>query len=147
MIVSSADDLCGRTRIVRSVKAVAFSAALAFSTAGTAGASADKTGDPRAGERAYAQCLSCHALQRNVVGPKHCGVVGRRAGSVAGFDYSPAMRASNITWTAETLDRFLADPMKAIPGTSMIYAGIADAKQRADLIAWLRQADASSACR
>ena len=147
MIVASADDMSGRPQIVCSVEAVAFSAALAFSMTGAEGAPAGKTGDPRAGERAYAQCLSCHALQRNVVGPKHCGVVGRRAGSVAGFDYSPALRASNITWTPETLDRFLANPMKAIPGTSMIYAGIADAKQRADVIAWLRQLDASKARR
>ena len=112
-----------------------------------AAAQPGQPGDAKRGERLYAQCLSCHALDHNVVGPKHCGLLGRRAGSVQGFDYSPAMRRSGITWNAATLDRFLADPMKAVPGTSMVYAGVADTQQRADLIAWLTQANASGACR
>ena len=72
--------------------------------------------------------------------------LSRRAGSVDGFDYSTAMRQSGIVWNEASLDRFLADPMRAVPGTSMGYAGIADARERADLIAWLRQAGGSSDC-
>ena len=56
------------------------------------------------------------------------------------------MRRSGIVWNVASPDRFVTDPMKAVPGTSMIYAGVADAQQRADLIAWLRQANASTAC-
>ena len=94
------------------------------------------------GEAVYNRCLACHALERNAVGPKHCGLFGRRAGTVPGFDYSPAMKRSKIVWDEKTLDRFLADPMKTLPGTSMIFAGVPDARERADLIAWLKQATA-----
>ncbi len=73
--------------------------------------------------------------------------IGRRAGSVPGFDYSPAMKKSKLVWDGKTLDRFLANPMKVVPGTSMTYAGVPDAKDRADLIAYLRQAGESAACR
>jgi len=63
------------------------------------------------------------------------------------FPYSDAMRRSNIVWDARILDRFLANPMKAVPGTAMGYAGITDSKARADLIAYLAQANQSAACR
>ena len=101
----------------------------------------------RRGEAVYARCLACHTLQRDVVGPRHCGLFGRRAGAVPGYDYSPAMRDLGIVWNEKTLDRFLREPMKAVPGTSMTYAGVPDAGERAALIAWLRQASASAACR
>ncbi len=64
-----------------------------------------------------------------------------------GFHYSNAMLHSNIVWSRKTLDRFLANPMKAIPGTAMGYAGVTDPKERADLIAYLEQADQSPECR
>lgn len=102
-------------------------------------------GDPAKGKALYAQCMACHTLAHNLVGPKHCGLFGRRAGSVPGFDYSPAMRHSGIVWNAKTLDRFLADPQKYVPGTAMLFAGIPDPAQRADLIAWLKQATVSPA--
>jgi len=103
--------------------------------------------DPKAGEAIYSRCAACHALAYDRTGPRHCGVVGRRAGSVAGFAYSEAMRRSGIVWTRETLDRFLADPLRAVPGTSMGYAGVPEAKERADLIAYLAQAGRSAACK
>lgn len=99
------------------------------------------------GEAVYARCLACHALAYNRVGPKHCGLLGRRAGSVPGFEYSQAMKQSGITWDKKTLDRFLAAPLKAVPGTTMTYAGIPDRQERADLIAYLRHADQTPACR
>jgi cytochrome c len=97
-------------------------------------------GDPQAGEAVYARCLACHALAYDRVGPRHCGLFGRRAGAVAGFEYSPAMKRSRLVWSERTLDRFLADPLKTVPGTTMTYAGVPDPKERADLIAYLRSA-------
>lgn len=96
-------------------------------------------GDATAGEAVYSRCLACHSLALNRTGPKHCGVFGRRAGTVPGYDYSPAMKRSKLVWDQNTLDRFLAAPLKRVPGTTMTYAGVADPKERADLIAYLRQ--------
>lgn len=101
----------------------------------------------KAGEAVYSRCLGCHALAYDRTGPHHCGLLGRRAGSVPGFDYSPAMKASEIVWTARTLDRFLKNPTRAVPGTSMGYAGIADPRERADLIAWLKYANDTPQCK
>ena len=103
-------------------------------------------GDPKAGEAVYSRCLACHALEYNRTGPTHCGVLGRRAGTAGGFDYSPAMKQSKLVGNEETLDRFLADPLKTVPGTTMTYAGVPDAKDRADLIAYLKQESASARC-
>lgn len=103
-------------------------------------------GDPRAGEAIYSRCLACHALAYDRTGPRHCGLFGRRAGSVAGFPYSDAMRHSNIVWNEATLNRFLANPTKTVPGTAMGYAGIKDDKERADLIAYLKWANTSELC-
>lgn len=115
-------------------------AALTGAPAATgAEAGAIARGDPENGERIYGRCLGCHALQYDRTGPRHCGLFGRKAGSVPGFDYSEAMKRSGIVWNAATLDRFLADPLGTVPGTTMGYAGIADARERADLIAYLRQ--------
>lgn len=104
-------------------------------------------GDPSAGETIYERCLACHALAYDRTGPRHCGLVGRRAGSVQGFAYSDAMQRSTIVWNEKTLDRFLANPLKAVPGTAMGYAGVTDGQERADLIAYLKQAGKSTLCR
>lgn len=109
-----------------------------------AAASTSVPGDPARGAAIYDRCIACHALAYNRTGPKHCGLFGRRAGSVPGFDYSPAMAQAKFTWNAETLDRFLKNPGRTVPGTTMGYAGIADPRERADLIAWLRQATTES---
>ena len=93
------------------------------------------------GEDVYARCAACHAIEANRTGPQHCGLFGRRAGTAPGFDgYSKAMRASGIVWDEHSLNVFLQDPIKAVPGTAMGYAGVKDDKERADLIAWLREA-------
>jgi cytochrome c len=118
-------------------------AAAAFLTAGPSSAEISAAGDPARGQAIYSRCLACHALARDRVGPRHCGLFGRRAGSVPGFAYSKAMRNSGIVWSEETLDRFLADPLAAVPGTTMGYAGVKDARERRDLIAWLREAGRS----
>ncbi|MEO7641188.1 MAG: c-type cytochrome [Ramlibacter sp.] len=98
------------------------------------------------GEQVYVRCIACHALASNRVGPRHCGLLGRRAGSVAGFDYSAAMKNAKITWDEKTLNLFLASPLKMVPGTAMTYDGIADKGERADLIAYLKAAGSGPQC-
>lgn len=98
------------------------------------------------GEEVYARCQACHALAYDRTGPRHCGLFGRRAGSVPGFAYSDAMRASDIVWTALTLDRFLSNPTKVVPGSTMGYAGVADRAERAALIDYLKRANNTPAC-
>ncbi|HEY9279920.1 MAG TPA: cytochrome c family protein [Eoetvoesiella sp.] len=103
-------------------------------------------GDSVRGESIYTRCLACHALEYDRTGPRHCGLFGRKAGSVEGFVYSAAMKNSNIVWNSATLNWFLENPMKAIPGTAMGYAGIPDPQERADLIAYLKKENASPRC-
>jgi cytochrome c len=126
-----------------------YAAAAAFAVLAAALASAPgaavEAGDPKRGEAVYSRCLACHALARDRVGPRHCGLLGRRAGAVSGFSYSRAMRESGIVWSEEALDRFLADPPAAVPGTTMAYAGVKDAAERRDLIAYLRRAGRTKA--
>jgi cytochrome c2 len=86
-----------------------------------------------------AQCGVCHSVAqgKNLIGPSLFGVVGRPAGQSSGFAYSPANRASRLTWDEPTLDRYLASPQEVVPKTIMPYAGLKDDVQRADLIAYL----------
>lgn len=94
-------------------------------------------GDAARGAQVYeARCAGCHSVQADRVGPRHAGVVGRQAGSVPGFAYSPALQKSGITWDAATLERWLADPEALVPGQRMGYR-LGDASQRADVIAYL----------
>jgi cytochrome c len=87
-------------------------------------------------EQYTARCGGCHAVDADRVGPRHAGVFGRRAGSVIGFDYSPALKASAVVWDAKTLDRWLANPESVIPGQRMGYS-LGDAAIRANVIAFL----------
>lgn len=119
---------------------------LAGTLALSATATAQAAPDVLHGEQVYARCLACHALAYDRVGPRHCGLLGRRAGSVPGFAYSQAMKDSHITWDEAMLDRFLAQPLKAVPGTTMTYDGVPDPKDRADLIAYLRRANDTPEC-
>lgn len=100
----------------------------------------DFKGDPAAGEAVFAQCKSCHAIDpgTNRFGPSLYAVVGRKAGSIAGFGYSTAMRSSGITWSGPKLFEYLESPRRVVPGTSMSYYGIADPQKRADVIAYLQ---------
>ena len=95
--------------------------------------------DAAAGGMAFQQCADCHSPGINDgVGPGLKGVFGRRAGSKDGFAYSPALAKAKITWDAATLDAFLASPKTEVPGTTMAWPGDEDAKERADLIAYLK---------
>ena len=122
-------------------------ALLAGAFALCAAVSAEAAPDATRGEQIYARCLACHALTFDRVGPRHCGLLGRRAGSVPGFDYSQAMKNSNITWNAKTLDRFLMNPLDVVRGTTMTYDGVKNLKDRTDLIAYLQRANESAECR
>jgi len=96
-------------------------------------------GDVAHGKELYAQCQACHKLTENFTGPMHCGVIGRAAGTVPGFDYSEAMKASGITWDAKKLDEFLTSPIAYVSGTKMGFAGFEAAADRADVIAYIVQ--------
>jgi cytochrome c len=96
-------------------------------------------GNPSRGAEIYeSHCGACHSLDANRVGPKHRGVVGRKAGVVPGFNYTRALRTSGIVWTADALDRWLSGPAKMAPGTAMGFV-LSSPQDRADVIAYLRQ--------
>ena len=116
--------------------------ALMLCTISTASAAPDAV----RGEQVYARCLACHALAYDRGGPHHCGLFGRLAGSVPDFNYSPAMKQSQVVRNDKTLDRFLTAPLKMVPGSTMTYDGVADAKDRADLIAYLKHVSATAEC-
>jgi len=114
---------------------------LAFSASAAAASAAAAAEAEPLGQQVYARCAACHAIETNRTGPQHCGLFGRRAGTAPGYEaYSQALRDSRIVWDARTLDRFLRDPMAAVPGTTMGYAGVKDDAERAALIDWLRDA-------
>ncbi len=104
----------------------------------TPGPSAPKVGDAEAGAQMFdVRCGFCHGDGGvGGQGPSLIGVVGRKAGTVPTFAYSAALKASGITWSAAELDRWLTDPAAAVPGTAMA-ANVPDAKERADVIAYL----------
>jgi cytochrome c2 len=96
-------------------------------------------GDPVRGETRFQECAACHKLTpgANEVGPSLYGIFTRKAGELADFRFSPAMKRSGIVWTPETLDEYIADPQAVVPANRMPYAGMANAGDRADLIAYL----------
>jgi cytochrome c len=93
--------------------------------------------DAARGQDLYeSRCIACHSIDANRVGPRHRGVVGRKAGTVADFAYSPAVRNSTVVWTRETLARWLTNPQDVIPGQRMNFR-VANPQDRADLIDYL----------
>ncbi len=89
------------------------------------------------GKQLYdSRCVACHSVDANRAGPLHRGVLGRKAGSVKGFDYSPALKKSTVIWTRKTLNAWLADPEKLVPGQAMGLS-VSEAADRADLVAYL----------
>lgn len=99
---------------------------------------AHAAGDATRGEQIYQSCQDCHSLDENEVGPKHRGVFGRAAGSVPGYNYSPALKNAKIVWNEATLDRWLVNPQAFVPGSRMAFH-LADAKDRADVIEYLKE--------
>jgi len=101
---------------------------------------AQAAGSVTAGQGVYSsQCAMCHSNQPSGqgIGPSLAGVYGKPAAAQSGYDYSPAMKAAHLTWNDATLDKFLAAPQATVPGTKMPYAGLTNAADRADVIAYL----------
>ncbi len=93
------------------------------------------------GRLLFIRCASCHDISSTAspkIGPNLMGVIGRKAGGLPGFDYSPAMRRQSFTWDEATLDRWLTRPSDVVPGTAMAFAGLPDPADRAAIIAYLR---------
>ena len=102
-------------------------------------AAADAPPGNENGKKLFAACAVCHDTGKtNKQGPGLAGIVGRRAGTAPGFRYSGAIRRSGLVWTPENLDAYLANPQQKVPGNIMPYAGVADARGRSDLIAYLQ---------
>ena len=102
--------------------------------------------DAGSGEKVFAQCRACHQVgenAKNAVGPVLNGLFGRHSGSVEGYNYSPANKNSGLTWDEATFRDYIKDPRAKIPGTKMIYAGLKDEQRVTDLVAYLKQFDAS----
>jgi cytochrome c len=100
-------------------------------------------GNSARGQRVFGACAACHSLQpnQNMTGPSLAGVWNRKAGSLASFSrYSSALQSTNIVWNDKTLDDWITDPQHLVPGNQMTFDGIKDAQQRADLLAFLKQA-------
>lgn len=116
-----------------------FAVTLACVSVGSvAQAGAALVGDPVAGRVAYeARCSGCHSIDTNRVGPLHRGVVGRRPGTAANYDYSPAVRRLTGVWTPVRLDQWLQGPQKLAPGARM-YLSVADPVQRRNIVAYLQ---------
>ena len=98
--------------------------------------------DRARGQKLFEECRACHALERGQpgIGPDLHGVFGRKAGALDDFRYSPAIKRSGITWTPKTLEAYVADPQKVVPQNRMPYAGMPEARDRADLIAYMQEA-------
>lgn len=123
-----------RTLKLRSAVLLAGIAALAMATQAEAG------GDATKGKTYFTRCAICHSNASgapNRIGPNLFGVVGRKAGAIPGFFYSPAMKKSGITWTEDKLEAYIAKPQTIVPGNRMAFAGVADHQQVDDLVAYL----------
>ena len=119
-----------------------------FATLALAGAAAAQAAPPdlKLGKATFARCAACHSMNYDLAGPRLCDLIGRRAGSVPGFEYSAAMKRSDIVWSAQMLDRLLADPVKAVPGTTMTTGAVPKRAERSALVAYLQVANKGAEC-
>ena len=107
-------------------------------------ASASAAGDPAHGEQVFKQCKVCHAVGPGAkagVGPEQNNLIGSKAGSRPGYNYSPAMKKAGedgLVWTEENVSKYLENPKALVPGTKMIFPGLKNPKDREDVIAYLK---------
>ena len=107
-----------------------------------AAAPAAAEGDAARGKRVFNKCKACHLLGdtgKKKIGPHLAGIFGRKAGAIAGFRYSKAMKKADIVWDEKTIDAYIAAPRKFLKGNKMAFAGVRKAKDRADVIAYLKE--------
>lgn len=130
-----ASDAAAPVDAASSTETAAASDEAAPSAAATAAATTAAVEPP-----AFAMCKACHSVQpgKNGIGPSLAGIVGTKAGDVAGFEFSPAMLASGLTWDDATLDAYLKDPRGTLPGTKMTFAGMKDDAKRKEVIEYLK---------
>lgn len=117
--------------------------ALAAGSGAVISAALAQGGDPAAGKKVFRKCQACHTVQegKHRQGPSLYGVIGRKAGTAEGFKrYSDAMKAHDVVWDADSLNTYLENPRATVPGNKMIFVGLKDAQDRADVIAYLKQA-------
>jgi cytochrome c len=126
------------TPIVNGMLVCALIATANIATATLALADETALADAAHGKALYQGCQACHSIDDNDLGPRHRGVVGRRAGSIQDYSYSAALKNSGLTWDEATLDRWLTNPSALVPGTKMFFR-IDDAQARADIIAYLKE--------
>jgi cytochrome c len=127
-----------KASLARNARRSTFCGLTALLIATLTSVSAEAAGDAARGEALYRDCQTCHAIDKNQIGPMHRGVVGRTAGTVQGFDYSEALKNAKIVWTEANLDKWLADPEILVPGSKM-YFSVDKAGDRADIIAFLKE--------
>ena len=108
--------------------------------AGFGSVAANAAGDPANGEKIFAKCKACHTVEvgKNKIGPSLAGVVGRKSGTAPNFNYSDAMKNAGLTWDEATLDTYLTNPKKLVPGTKMAFPGLPQEQDRLDVIAYLK---------
>lgn len=127
----------GRRGLTLAIAVAAAGTAVAVATARSANPDANR------GQRVFQACAACHSLQpnQNMTGPSLAGLWNRKAGGLASFlRYSAALKSSNIVWNDKTLDEWIEDPQRLVSGNGMPFAGIKNAQQRADLLAFLKEA-------
>ncbi len=114
------------------ILAMAGSASLAVGVANAAG-------DPDAGKDVFKKCAVCHSPDKGVnkIGPSLFGIAGSKSGAVDGYTFSKAMQDANKTWDDATLDAYLTNPREVVPGTKMIFPGLKNETDRANVIAYL----------
>jgi cytochrome c len=116
--------------------------ASAFAILGAASIDHAQAQDAEAGQKVFAQCKVCHQIgetAKNSIGPVLNGVIGRKAGTYPGYNYSDPNKNSGLTWDEATFREYIKDPKAKVPGTKMTFAGVKDDQKITDLIAYLKQ--------